>query len=238
MRFLIPSARALLLLTGALLVPACSKDRTDPPILLAMIPDGTNVPRQVTIYLRYNKALDQSTVNGNYFILSDAVSGGVIPCTVTWHAPLNEVRMVPTGAIGHDTLEKDYLITAVAGIKSVDGGVVGITLFTDFKTRITTDITRPTFLGITSIDTPASPTQLTLNWTNGTDDVGVDHYDVFISNSSGTQDLTAPSRQAPGTPYTVTGLAANTTYFFIVRAVDAVGNTDVNTAELSATTTP
>ena len=101
------------------------------------------------------------------------------------------------------------------------------------------DATRPSFAGATSITAPSSQTSLQLNWTNATDNVGVDHYNIYMTTTSGQEDLTAPFQvTTSGTPVTVTGLVANTTYFFIVRAVDAPGNSDLNVAEVSAATLP
>ena len=81
---------------------------------------------------------------------------------------------------------------------------------------------------------PTAPTNLTasnitettasLSWTASTDNVGVTEYEVF---SSGTSIGTVTSTGA-----NITGLTANTTYSYTVRAKDAAGNSsaDSNTA--------
>jgi chitodextrinase len=85
--------------------------------------------------------------------------------------------------------------------------------------------TAPTNLTASNItDTSAS-----LSWTASTDNVGVTGYEVFESGSSiGTVTSTSAN---------VTGLVANTSYVFTVRAFDAAGNNSAfsNTANVTTT---
>ncbi|MDC1161958.1 GEVED domain-containing protein [Tenacibaculum sp.] len=93
--------------------------------------------------------------------------------------------------------------------------------------------------GSTDTQAPTVPSNLTtsnitssglvLNWTASTDNVGVTGYDVYRANTIlGT---------AIGTTYNVTGLTANTSYTFSVRAKDAAGNQSATSATVNATTT-
>lgn len=67
-----------------------------------------------------------------------------------------------------------------------------------------------------------------LSWTASTDNVGVTGYEVYRGGTLvGT---------ATGTTYTDTGLAANTTYSYTVKAKDAAGNVSAASASASATT--
>ncbi|QGK72778.1 fibronectin type III domain-containing protein [Flavobacterium sp. SLB02] len=94
--------------------------------------------------------------------------------------------------------------------------------------------TSPTILTVSKIGTKS----LTLTWTASTDNVGVTNYLVYKDNSNtplaelGKEVLT----------YNVTGLSANTSYSFQVRAKDAAGNLSVpatvTTATLAADSTP
>ncbi len=101
------------------------------------------------------------------------------------------------------------------------------------------DVTAPTFGGVTSA--AAAMGQITLNWNAASDDTtpasGI-VYEVYQATSSMAQNFTSPTAktQAGATTHTITGLAAATKYFFIVRARDAAGNVDKNTTEVSATT--
>lgn len=88
---------------------------------------------------------------------------------------------------------------------------------------------------------PSAPSQLTapaktynsvsLSWGASTDNVGVTGYEVFVNAG------TSPAATTSGaTSVTVTGLAANTTYTFTVKARDAAGNRSVASAAYSTTT--
>src|SRR4029079_18396595 len=90
------------------------------------------------IYIRYDKALDQSTIPGS-FILAD--TNTTIGCVVSYNPALFEVQMVPSGALAANM---DHQVTILAGIKSTDGAQVGVNLFFQFKTAAAaTDGTRP-----------------------------------------------------------------------------------------------
>jgi hypothetical protein len=103
------------------------------------------------------------------------------------------------------------------------------------------DSVPPVFGGVTSVTT-APEASLTLSWQPATDNLtptaGI-VYDVFLSTTSGGEDLNLPDAvSAPGaTSITISGLPnASTTYYAIVRAVDAAGNVDQSpedTIELS-----
>jgi hypothetical protein len=88
----------------------------------------------------------------------------------------------------------------------------------------TTPPSTPTNLSAMAV----SSTQINLQWTASTDNVGVTGYKVF---RNGTQIVT-PST----TSYQDTGLSPNTTYTYTVAATDAAGNTSAQSASASATT--
>jgi hypothetical protein len=94
-----------------------------------------------------------------------------------------------------------------------------------------------TTLANPDVTPPSTPTSLAasnttqtatdLSWNASSDNVGVDHYNVYIN---GGLDGTSNS-----TSYSVTGLSANTTYTMSVEAEDAAGNTS-GQATVSVTT--
>jgi cellulase/cellobiase CelA1 len=80
-----------------------------------------------------------------------------------------------------------------------------------------------------------SSSGVVLNWSASTDNVGVASYRIFEQQGS------SPATQigtSTGTSFTVTGLAASTSYSFFVRAVDAGGNISAssNTAVVTTST--
>jgi hypothetical protein len=85
--------------------------------------------------------------------------------------------------------------------------------------------TAPTGLRLTG----ATSSSVSLAWTASTDDVGVTDYQVF----QGTSVVDTVST----TSSTVTGLAANTSYTFTVKARDAAGNVSTASSAITATTT-
>ncbi len=93
--------------------------------------------------------------------------------------------------------------------------------------------------GSTDTEAPTVPTNLVasgttssatvLSWTAATDNVGVTGYDVF-------QDNALIASIGAVTTYNVSGLAANTTYSFTVKAKDQAGNSSANSTAVSVTT--
>jgi len=74
----------------------------------------------------------------------------------------------------------------------------------------------------------ATQTTIDLAWTAATDNVGVTGYDVYKDGSL--------LGSTAGTSAQVTGLTANTTYSFYVKAKDAAGNISSSSNSVSATT--
>ncbi|ADO73661.1 fibronectin type III domain-containing protein [Stigmatella aurantiaca] len=97
--------------------------------------------------------------------------------------------------------------------------------------------------GSVDVQAPTAPTGLTssgktansvsLTWNASTDNVGVTGYEVFIGGSA-----TAAATTTGATSVTVSGLNANTTYTFTVKARDAAGNRSAASSAFSVTTNP
>jgi hypothetical protein len=98
----------------------------------------------------------------------------------------------------------------------------------------------PAFAGIAAA-VAIGETDVRLFWAEARDDLtpasGI-VYQVFRAEAPGAQDFLAPpiSSVPAATAATVGGLVAGVTYHFVVRAMDAPGNTDGNTVERSART--
>src|SRR6185436_5227937 len=88
------------------------------------------------------------------------------------------------------------------------------------------------------IATPASSSQITLNWTANTEP-DLNHYDVYRSTTNGftvTLGVTVPVGSSVTNSYPDTGLSASTTYYYRVGAVDNSGNLGPVSTQASATT--
>ena len=91
----------------------------------------------------------------------------------------------------------------------------------------TGDSTAPSVpAGLTA--TAISSSQINLNWTASTDNIGVTGYDIYRGGT--------PLATVIGTSYLNTGLTASTLYSYTVRAKDAAGNNSAQTTPVSATT--
>jgi hypothetical protein len=100
----------------------------------------------------------------------------------------------------------------------------------------------PTFAGISSFTGDSEARTATLTWLPATDVAtpasGI-LYDVYESTTMGGEDFTKPpaATSMPGaTSIMLTGLPANATIYFVVRARDEDGNRDSNVVEYSLTT--
>ncbi len=127
------------------------------------------------------------------------------------------------------------VVRAVDSEGHEEGNSVEMSMMTQADTQ------PPVFAGVTSV-TSAAEASLTISWAAATDNLtptaGI-LYDVYLSTSAGGENLNVPDAvSAPGAlSMTVSGLPlASTTYYVIVRAVDAAGNVDTSpedTIELS-----
>ncbi|GLX68673.1 fibronectin type III domain-containing protein [Paenibacillus glycanilyticus] len=88
----------------------------------------------------------------------------------------------------------------------------------------TTAPTAPTNVAATA----ASASQINLNWTASTDNVGVTGYNVYRGG--------VLAGSAAGTSYSDTGLTASTSYSYTVKAKDAAGNESAASSTVNATT--
>jgi chitodextrinase len=96
------------------------------------------------------------------------------------------------------------------------------------------DVTPPSVPGQPAA-TDVTATGATLTWAASTDNVGVTSYDVLRAAGGGSSTVVGT---VSGTTYQATGLTANSTYTFTVRARDAAGNTSGPSPGRSVTTPP
>jgi hypothetical protein len=104
----------------------------------------------------------------------------------------------------------------------------------------TADTNAPAFGGASDAN-PVSQGGINLTWAAAIDDLsptqGIGYF-IYMATTSGAEDFGVPSYVAdPGvTSYDVPALPKpGQTYYFVVRAHDAAGNTDTNTVEVSST---
>lgn len=107
------------------------------------------------------------------------------------------------------------------------------------RAAATGDTVPPTFAGASGATGGANA--VTLTWAAATDDLTPSSeivYLIYRSTVPGGESFAAPTYVTPpgATSFAAGGLAVSTTYYFVVRARDLAGNTDLNLVERSATT--
>ncbi|SCF41127.1 glycoside hydrolase family 44 protein [Micromonospora mirobrigensis] len=150
-----------------------------------------------------------------------------------------------TGASAGTARVYRYSAANLAGVVREADQQVGPTGFTaTFPANSITHLVLPR--GATSGDTtppsaPGRPTagtvtgdSVALSWSPSTDDTGVTGYDVHRVDATGPVKVGS----ATGTSYTVSGLAADTAYTFVVTARDAAGNVSAASPGLTVRTAP
>jgi hypothetical protein len=237
-----PIARALGILAIVLFIPACGKTRDPGPTILSVFPQGSSVPRQVIIYLNWDRALDPSTVPTGFSLTDDL--GASVSATGAYNSVLDQVSITPSAALAGGTT---FTVTALGTIKSADKKTFSGFAY-QFKTLAATLTNggQPTFTGVSSAAATALPAtaSIDLGWTTATDPPDLDSikYDVYVSTTSKGEDFSLPPLLSTSNASGVTvnagnGLLPGTTYFFVVRAREVTtGNIEFNTAELSAKT--
>lgn len=134
-------------------------------------------------------------------------------------------------------------------VRATDGTGNSTTPNSPVNATTSNDVIAPTFAGATGtapVAGCAGAASVTVQWAAGSDNSTPQAslvYDIWYSNVSGAAAITkangspADATSAAGaTQHTVTGLAANTTYYFVVRARDFAGLRDSNTVTVSRTT--
>ncbi|WP_336782462.1 glycosyl hydrolase family 18 protein [Paenibacillus illinoisensis] len=175
----------------------------------------------------------------------NARSTGVTASSVTlaWNASTDNV-----GVTGYNVYNGTNLVTSVTGTTATISGLAPGTSYTfTVKAKDTAGNLSAASNSVTVSTTvqpggdtqaPTVPTNLTstaktsstitLSWAASTDNVGVTGYEVY----NGTTLVTTVS----GTSATVTGLTADTSYTFTVKAKDAAGNLSAASSALTVKT--
>ena len=100
----------------------------------------------------------------------------------------------------------------------------------DKYAEIAVDLTPPDFTGLAAA-TPTDKT-VTLTWDAASEPHGPVTYQIYRADVSGGQNWDAPLAQTAALTYVDTDLINNQSYYYVVRATDALGNQDANEQEL------
>ena len=120
----------------------------------------------------------------------------------------------------HDVTGLTPETTYYAHVRASDGSLTTVGTSAPFATseQPTGDTTAPTLSG--TLTATASIGQIVLDWSDATDNVAVTGYDIEYGTTASYGTATTSTTSTK----TITGLAADTLYYFRVRAYDAEGN--------------
>lgn len=164
---------------------------------------------------------------------------------VSWNASNDNVAVtgyevsldgaaVPESGLSHSFSGLECETTYLVGVSALDAANNQSNEATlNVTTLACPDTQAPTLPGNPSVSNRQQES-LVLNWTASNDNVGVDHYNVFLNGN--------PVDEASGNSFSFTGLTCNTNYSVGVQAEDAAGNTSgvasVNTSTLACDNPP
>lgn len=205
------------------------------PPTFAGISDITSIT-QTSMVLSWSPATDNVTPQNKiqYLIYMATTSGGQNFSMPSFTTSLGATSYMVAGLNPNTTYY--YVVLAMDEVGNKSTTIVEAS----GTTLPPPDPTPPTFGGLESA-TALSSTEIQLQWSAATDNVTPSSdivYLIYMATTSGGQNFATPTATtSPGvTSYTLTGLTQDTTYYAVVRARDAAGNTDANTLERSATT--
>jgi hypothetical protein len=242
--------KAALLVTAAVVVPACGANKKlAAPIMTAVLPTTVSgvIPN---IMVQFDRAMDPATAGSTsfYAILEDP-STTSLSFTVEFLSVLNEVRIIPNTLLNPG---KTYHVYVAGGVKSAAGTAMGNTIHFDFITAASSNATATNFIGIGwSGATPSNGAtgEIVLTWPDATEyTVGspsvatlVASYDIYMSTTDGGEDLMIqPSiAMSPSlSPKTISGLVPGTTYFFKIQPRDSANSVFKDVVQISFVAPP
>jgi len=122
-------------------------------------------------------------------------------------------------------------------IDEADGTASGLRvhLIGYYAFPVSADVTAPT-ASVMSAPSVISDTQINLSWSAAIDNIAVTGYNLQRATDSGFTTGLANIPLGNVTSYNNTGLAADTTYYYRIKAVDAAGNLSAYSNTVNATT--
>lgn len=203
---------------------------TTAPVFAGLAVISNVTPTSMT--LSWAVAADNVTSSADmvYYIYKATAAGGEDFSAPNYSTPPGATSFTVPGLSPATTYY--FVVRAKDEAGNIDGNTIE-------KSNMLSDAVPPTFAGLALV-TNVSITSMQLSWPAATDDVTPQAsivYLIYQATTTGGENYAAPAfTTAPGaTSYTVIGLTPGTTYYFVVRAADAAGNSDTNTLEKSNT---
>ncbi|MBP1993778.1 S-layer homology domain-containing protein [Paenibacillus eucommiae] len=216
-----------------------------PPVVVGSSPinGAVDVSLNQVISVQFNHSIAEGTSYAGINLIKHSISevSEEEPAEASVEASLEvpvEVAVVIEGSglkiTPVDSLDpgSTYTLTIPAtAIKDQHAHELGEPYSLSFTTmEVPVDTTSPTWAeGSALTASDAAQTSIKLNWPAALDNVGIDGYRVYVDESVVATVYTNYNN------YTVTGLAANTSYSFMVKAFDEAGNESSGLSRTAAT---
>jgi len=230
-----------------------ARPAAEPLLLLSVTPsDGsTDVAEDVVIEFRFSLPPDPETVNPSTVRLVDEstetqVDSSLSPVTEEAGSAAVLFRLTPARLL--ELPLHPYRVEFSKDIRTPGGTKIDfsrspVTPPVRFTTRSIVDTDPPRFFYYDAHAEPAGPTSIKLKWFPAIDNAGGSppgrlSYAVYTGSDPDSINLDQPAALTlPGaTEYVLGGLEPNTTYYFVIHAVDEAGNEDRNHYVISART--
>ncbi|MDP7988821.1 lytic polysaccharide monooxygenase [Bacillus sp. MHSD_36] len=188
-----------------------------PDIEAPSIPNGLQAQKVTanSIELKWNASTDNVGVKG-YQVFRNGEMIDTVPGTHFINKQLQP------------SMEYTYTVKAIDAAGNVSKESEALTVKTTVEAPDTEAPTQPK--GLHSMGTTAS--SVDLMWSPSDDNIGVDHYDIYREIEGSMKKIATSTT----TSYMDKNLAANTTYKYVVKAVDVAGNESVQSDTFTITT--
>ncbi|MDO8521604.1 MAG: fibronectin type III domain-containing protein, partial [bacterium] len=175
-------------------------------------------------------AVSSSQINLSWTASTDAVgvtgysiyrNGGTTPLATVTGTSYSDTELSPATSYS-------YVVKAADAAGNLSSSSASASATTE-SAQVLADTTAPTTpAGLSA--TAVSSSQINLSWTASTDAVGVTGYKIYRNGG------TTPLATVTTTSYSNTGLSADTSYSYTVKATDVAGNLSLSSASANATT--
>ncbi len=200
-------------------------DTTGPTVTSTSPGDGaSSVALDTQLRAVFSEPLDPSTITSDTFVLVPQGSSTAVPASVTYDSDTRTATLAPASPLDQ---VRSYVATVKGGPQGVAdlvGNHAGADTSWSFTTADVTPPSAPTSLTATAV----SGSEIDLQWSPATDNVGVAGYQVF-------RDSVQVGATSGATSYQDNKVTAGTSYTYTVKAVDAAGNVSDASSPASAT---
>jgi hypothetical protein len=191
----------------------------------------TNVPITDRFSIAFDKPMAISTIDTTNITLINSIDASIVSGVVNYVTAGNVAAFIPSANLAPNTqyvLQVISCVTATSCIADIEGNQLASDYTNTFTTESATSGVPAAPLGVTA--TPGNG-QVSLDWLAAN---GATSYNVYYGTSTGVTTTTGTPVVGVRAPAVHMGLNNSTTYYYIVTAVNNIGES-LASAEVSAT---